>query len=348
MAVTIRDVARKAGVSISTVSAVINGTKYVSPKLRRAVEEAIEELGYIPSLLGRALSSKRSSMLAYVIPTVTNPFFSSMIQTVESNAFRNGLGLIVCSSEEEEEKAEQYEAFLVGAHVDGVLISPLSTRSVEEQCRPFLERKIPVVVLAGSRTAPGVDCVILDDASGMERMVRYLLDLGHRRIAFVGRQGSYSSKTRLDAVRKVLASAGLSLPDQYLALIPARAKFMPPTEAYRQVKALLTRPDPPTALVCHNDAVAMGALQACYDLGLHVPGDVTVTGFDDTLALASSPPLTTLRVPVEQMAELATELLLARINAAQREGASPPPVVHVFEPELVVRASSGAPKAAVG
>lgn len=343
MAVTIRDVANKAGVSISTVSAVINGTKYVSPKLRRAVEDAIDELGYIPSLLGRALSSKRSSMLAYVIPTVTNPFFSSMIQTVETNVFKQGFGLIICSSEEAREKAERYEAFLLGAHVDGVLLSPLSTRPVDEQCRPFLERGIPVVVLAGSRHFSETDCVILDDSRGMERVTQYLLQLGHRRIAFVGRQGSYSTEVRLAAVKATLEAAGVPLPEKYIALIPNRAKFMPPTEAYRQSKELLTRPDAPTAVVCHNDAVAVGVLQACYDLGLHVPNDVTVTGFDDTLALASSPQLTTLRVPVEEMAELATELLLARVTKDESE-AETEPVVHAFEPELVVRASSGAPK----
>lgn len=344
MAVTIRDVAKRAGVSISTVSAVINGTKYVSPKLRRRVEEAIEELGYIPSLIGRALSSQRSSMVAYIIPTISNPFFSSMIKTVEQNVFASGLGLLVCPTEEEEEKARRYEAFLVGAHVDGVLISPLSSRPLEEQCRPFLDRDIPVVVLAGSRTTPHVDAVVLDDASGMRRLTQYLVQLGHRRVAFFGRKRSVTSAGRLAAVREVLADAGLELRDDWVVEAPRHARYLPSHETYRQAKALLGREDRPTAVLCHNDAVAVGVLQACYDLGLRVPDDVSVTGFDDTLASVTSPPLTTLRVPIEDMAERATGLLLERISREKQEPRHAERIVHWFEPELVVRASTGAPE----
>lgn len=344
MAVTIRDVANRAGVSISTVSAVINGTKYVSPKLRRRVEEAVEELGYIPSLIGRALSSQRSSMVAYIIPTISNPFFSSMIQTIETDVFSTGLGLLVCPTEEEEEKARRYESFLVGAHVDGVLLSPLSSRPLEEQCRPFHDRGIPVVVLAGSRPSPRVDSVVLDDASGMRRLTQYLVQLGHRRIAFMGRERSVTSVGRLEAVRSALDDAGLGLPDEWVLLAPRHSRYLPSHESYRQAKALLTANDRPTAIMCHNDAVAVGVLQACYDLGLRVPDDVTVTGFDDTLASATSPPLTTLRVPIEEMAKLATELLLERIEQDREERRNAEPVVHWFEPELVVRASSGAPQ----
>lgn len=344
MAVTIRDVAKRAGVSISTVSAVINGTKYVSPKLRRRVEEAIEELGYIPSLIGRALSSQRSSMVAYIIPTISNPFFSSMIKTVEQNVFASGLGLLVCPTEEEEEKARRYEAFLVGAHVDGVLISPLSSRPLEEQCRPFLDRDIPVVVLAGSRTTPHVDAVVLDDASGMRRLTQYLVQLGHRRVAFFGRKRSVTSAGRLAAVREVLADAGLELRDDWVVEAPRHARYLPSHETYRQAKALLGREDRPTAVLCHNDAVAVGVLQACYDLGLRVPDDVSVTGFDDTLASVTSPPLTTLRVPIEDMAERATGILLDRIAQEKEQYRHAERIVHWFEPELVVRASTGAPE----
>lgn len=343
MAVTIRDVAKRAGVSISTVSAVINGTKYVSPQLRRRVEEAIEELGYIPSLIGRALSSQRSSMVAYIIPTISNPFFSSMIQTVEANVFASGLGLLVCPTEEEEEKARRYESFLVSAHVDGVLLSPLSSRPIEEQLEPFLSRDIPVVVMAGPRTSTQVDSVVLDDASGMRRLTRFLVQLGHRRIAFFGREKSVTSAGRLAAVRETLQEAGLALPDEWAILAPRHSRYLPSHEAYRQAKTLLSRADRPTAVLCHNDAVAVGVLQACYDLGLRVPDDVSVTGFDDSLASATSPPLTTLRVPIDEMAKMATALLLERIAQDREERNQSERIVHWFEPDLVVRASTGAP-----
>lgn len=344
MSVTIRDVARRAGVSISTVSAVMNGTKYVSPALRERVEQAIEELGYIPSLLGRALSSQRSSMLAYMIPTVSNPFFSSIIQFVESRVFQKGYGLLVCSSEGDDEKAKRYESFLVSAQVDGVLLSPHSNRSVEEQCQPFVDRGIPVVVLAGARAIPQVDCVVLDDAAGMTRLVEHVIALGHRRVAYVGQDESYSSKLRLGVLRKVLADHGLTVPAEWVVTVDASLPLAAANQTYQAVRDMLSQPDLPTAVLCHNDAVAIGVVQICYELGLHIPDDISVTGFDDTLAPATSPPLTTLRVPVEEMAVLATELLLERIGESHAAGSDGGPKKHVVEPELVVRASTGQPR----
>ena len=338
MAVTIKDVAERAKVSISTVSAVVNDSKYVSPGLRTKVEQAIEELGYIPSRVGRALSSRRTSMLAHIIPTIANPFFAALIQAAESAAFQSGYNLMVCSSEGSPTKVRQYQEFLIGAGVDGVIVSPTTRMSLEDQCAPLLERGIPVVITAGSRGLPGVDAVISDDTKGLRQLTQYMLDLGHTRIAYLGRRQSQSSEERRQAIAACMADAGLTLPEEWCKAAAPYTEFQ---ATYHLAKALISANPRPTAIMCYNDALAMGVLQSCYDLGLRVPQDLSVTGFDDSLGHLTSPPLTTLSIPAATMGRLAIDVLLSRVNAKEQEGESRTPEHHVFDPELIVRASTG-------
>ena len=346
MPVTIKDVAERANVSISTVSAVVNDSKYVSPRLRAQVERAIEELGYIPSRVGRALSSKRSSMIAHMIPAIANPFFAALIQAAESAAFHNGYNLLVCSSEGDPAKMRQHQEFLLGAGVDGVLISPSTRLPLEDQCAPFIERGIPVVVVAGSLAPPGVDAVLSDNERGIRQLTQYLIDLGHTRIAYLGRRDSKSSEMRREAIATCMAEAGLELRAE---MCRAAAPYVEFQATYHLARSLIMSRPRPTAIMCYNDSLAMGVLQACYDLGLRVPQDLSVTGFDDSLGHLTSPPLTTLAVPAATMGRLAIDILMGRVNARGREKESSPPERHVYEPELIVRASTGpAPAAAAG
>lgn len=336
MPVTIRDVAKRAHVSVSTVSVVVNGGKYVSPELRERVETAIRDLNYTPSPLGRALSLRRTSTLAYMIPTIANPFFPAIIQAVQNAAFDHGYGLIVCSMEEAKERAQQYQAFLQNTHVDGVLVSFTSRLPMEMQFDTFARRSIPVVRLAGPRPEEPVDCVVTSDDYGMERLTDYLLKLGHRRIAFIGRQSSQGTEARLTGIRKALHLAGLELPSEYIRYVYGYAS--PDVEA--ATRSLMSMPERPTALLTYNDSFAAWIIHACNGLGLRIPQDVTVTGYDDTLlSIYTSPELTTMHVPAEEMGRLAIELLIQRIT-----GTGPAePQIHAFTPELVIRGSSGPP-----
>lgn len=336
MTSTIHDVAQKAGVSISTVSAVVNSTKYVSPGLRKRVELAIAELDYIPNHAGRALSSKRTHTLAYVIPTIASAFNPLVIEAVEETAAKHGYGLIVCNTERDPDRARRAQAFVLGAHVDGVIVSPTAAIPDELVVQPYLKRGIPTVLLAGPRPFPDVDSFITGDERGTEILTRYLIDAGHERIWFVGRNASSTTEARLAGVRKVMQEAGLPMPEEYVKRTPEVSV----THA-ALMEELLHLPSLPTAIICHNDSVALEVIRACYDLKLRVPEDISVTGYDDTLGSVCIPPLTTLSVPAKEMGRLATESLINRIES---KTANEPPRTYRFMPELVVRASSGPPR----
>lgn len=332
MAPTIRDVAKSAGVSISTVSLVINGGKSVSPAMYKRVASAIMELGYVPNPLGRALSLRRTFTLIYMIPTISNPFYSSIIQAVEHAAAEHGYGLIVRSLEGSPVKAQPYE-FLNNISVDGALVTFSSQISIAAQYTPFTLRGIPVVSLAGANVEENLECVATVDDLGMQELTHYLMQLGHRRIAYIGRQHSRSTENRLNGIRVAMQEKGIAFRPEYIRLISGYA----PTDIQAATRELLSLPERPTALACYNDTFAVEALRICAEMGFSVPGDITVTGHDDTLGSFTSPPLTTMRVPVEAMGRLATEKLIKRIEGMP----SDPVQAEAFQPELVIRSSSG-------
>lgn len=333
MPATVRDVARLAGVSVSTVSAVINQSKYVSPELEKRVRKAIDELDYVPSRLGRALSLKRSYTLAYILPSVTNPFFSRMVEVVERMAFTKGYGLFVCNSEGDRAQAEAYRQFLLHAHVDGLLISLTSELARPSIYQEFLTRGVPVVGLAGARSVPEIDSVVTDDVKAMSLLTEHLLALGHTRLGFVGIEHSHTTQLRLTGIRATLDQVGLALDAECVRL----ARGYREEDAYEQVRELLSQSGPPTAIICYNDVMAVGALKACNDLRLAVPDQISVTGYDDSLAEFTFPRLTTMSVPTREMGEAATELLLHRI-----EDKTPmPPREYRFVPKLKIRESTG-------
>jgi DNA-binding LacI/PurR family transcriptional regulator len=331
---TIRDVARRAGVSIATVSAVTNGGKGVSEAVRQRVWQAVAELGYRPSLVARALHSGRTQSLALLVPSVANPYFAAIVQAVERQAHARGYSLFVATSEGDPGRVASYRERILAMGIDGVLAT-LSWDVLEGNLVPvLLERGIPVVGVAGSRAAEGLDCFVADDLEAGRQLGRYLFGLGHRAVAFLGPPDSAAAAQRARGLEEAMAEAGVA-PDPRLRVeLDGHGEG----SGYRGVEILLARGVRFTAVVAFNDAVALGALNALEDQGLRVPERVSVAGFGDTVSAYARPKITTVTYPKEELGRLALDRLLQRIGGWQG-----PPEVRRLPVGLAVRQSTRAP-----
>lgn len=334
---TIRDVARRAGVGVATVSRVLNNSGYVSSVTRARVLQAVEELGYVPNRLARGLRSKRTQTLGLVLTDITNPFWTTVARGVEDAASAQGFSVILCNTDESPDKEAEYVDLLLQKQVDGFLLVPAcNTTSAIERIR---DRQVPVVVLDRRVSVP-VDTVRGDSEGGAYALTTYLLALGHRRIAVLS--GSEQVSTAVDRVvgyRRALEEAGIAFDPRlvfYRAFTQDAGAAM--TEA---ALALIPRP---TALFAANNFIAIGAFRVLQERGLRVPGDCSLVGFDDLPpSLLFNPFLTVVSQPVYEMGWRAAELLIARLSAT----VNAPPEEILLPAELIVRRSSGPPPTTV-
>jgi LacI family transcriptional regulator, galactose operon repressor len=331
--VTRDDVAERAGVTPSTVSYVINnGPRPVSAAARERVLKAIADLGYQPSDVARSLRSRRSMTLGLVIPNTANPFYAEVARAVEEIGFERGYTVFLCHSSHLPEREQRYAEMLRAKHVDGAIFHPTTA-----DLRPltFLSQAgIQVVVL--ERSVPGYHCFVADERHGGYLATRHLLDLGHRRIGCVVRTGDLTSSTaRVEGYRAALAEVGLPLDERLI--VESDFGYAAGAAAARRLLALAPRP---TALVTHNDIIAIGAIKAASDSGLRVPEDLSLAGYDDIAqASYSVPALTTIDYPKHRMGRAAAQLLLDLL--AGRE--TLPPATIVLPVRLVVRGSTAPP-----
>jgi LacI family transcriptional regulator len=332
--VTIRDVARRAGVSAMTVSRVINGSSRVTVRTRGRVEQAISELGYVPSRLARGLSAQRTGTLALIVPDVANPFFTLIVRGAEDVARRAGYGVILCDTRADVDVEREAIEDMIAHRVEGILIAPVSDRS-RDHLRRLAKFGVPFVLV--DRTVRGVesDAVVGESGAGAQRLVEHLIALGHRRIGLVVESDDVSTaRERRRGYEAALAAAGIPLDPVFVAEAPAD-----PAGGFDGMHRLLDRDPPPSAVFTVNNLVALGAIEAVRAAGLEVPDDVALVCFDD-IAYASRlyPFLTVMEQPAETFGTLGTQLLLERID---RRGSARPRVV-VLPPEFVVRRSCGA------
>ncbi|HEX2202769.1 MAG TPA: LacI family DNA-binding transcriptional regulator [Longimicrobium sp.] len=332
MSITIRDVARRAGVSVATVSRVLNGSELVRDETRRRVEGAAAELRYTPNGAARSLITRRTGTFGVVLPDLFGEFFSEVIRGMDPLARGRGYHLLLSSSHDEQREIE----FALGAmrgRVDGLVV--MSPNVGAAALAPSLPPDTPVVLLNCDAAGSPFSALAVDNAGGARAVVRHLASLGHTRIGMLrGGDANVDARERQRGYREALAEAGLE---------GAGGRWEAPggfTEAggHRATLELVRRPDAPTALFCANDSMAVGALSALHELGLGVPGDVAVAGFDDIpIARYLSPPLTSVHVDVHRLGERAIELLC---QALADPGA--PPVQERVAADLVVRRSCGA------
>jgi LacI family transcriptional regulator len=329
----IRDIAERAGASIATVSRVINGSGYVSAATRARVEAAIAETGYSPNAGARLMRTAESRMVGLLLPALDLHFFGILAHEVEQALSARGYRALICSTAEDAAREEEYVAALLAQRVEGVLAV-----SVTEDSRAFgrlLSAGVPVVGIDRALPGTGADVVKADHARGLAIAAEHVLALGHRRIAVIGAPGhSAPIRERLDGARRALAAAGVAPVDVRIGTVHS-------FEACRDlVLSMLDEGHRPTAILGTTDIAAIGAIHACAQRGLSVPGDVSVTGFDDLPAARYvMPQLTTVAHPYRSIARHAVAVLLARI--AGTEPPPTPPEVAVLS--LVARGTTAPP-----
>ncbi|MFT3863829.1 MAG: LacI family DNA-binding transcriptional regulator [Solirubrobacterales bacterium] len=334
---TIRDVAALAGVSPSTVSHVINNSAGVSATTRARVDLAIRELGFEPNQSARSLKRPRVASIGLIVPDLRNPFFALVTEGVQEKALEEDVVVVLCATDARSEREDYYAGMLRSRRLDGVLYvsgTGISTRSLVE-----LAAHGPIVLIDERLRGMEVPWVGAENRAGARRSAQHVLELGHRRLAFVsGPSALWSSEQRLAGYREAAAAAGLE-PDS-VAVVEGdyrQASGHAAAETLLAANAELR----PTAILCANDLMAFGVLAYCRQAGISVPDELSVVGFDDVPAAELvCPSLTTVRQPAFEMGRAGTSVLLDRV--AGRAITSDPP--SLLPTELIERDSVGAPR----
>ncbi|MFT3721301.1 LacI family DNA-binding transcriptional regulator [Pseudorhodoferax sp.] len=326
---TIKDVARQAGVSVTTVSHVVNKTRFVSAQGRARVEQAIRDLGYVPSAVARSLQRSATHTLGMLIPNSSNPYFAEIVRAIEDRCFGAGYNLLLCNTDDEPRRQGRVLQVLAERRVDGLVV----VSSGDDPALPGLLGGVHVPTVMVDREIDSLPCDLVETAhmQGALLAVQHLATLGHRRIACIGGPaGVATAGQRAEGWRMALAGLGLS----GAGLL--HASDFTSEGGYAAMHAILRQAPRPSAVFVANDLMAIGALCAAHECGVAVPDELSLVGFDDIEpARFTCPPLTTVAQPKRRIANLAVDMLLERIQGRRQE-----PRKVVLQPELRVRASS--------
>lgn len=328
---TIRDVADRAGVSTATVSRALSGSRPVSDELAKTIRQAADDLGYSGNIIASSLRRSRTDTVGMVVPSIANPFFTSLVVNVEHVLSQRGLQLFLCDSRSDPDVEAQRLRSLVSRQVDGIIISPCHGERSAEAVRSSA-RALPVVQLDRFALDTHTDWVGVDDDAAQSLVMEHLAAQGVRSAAFISSELTNSStELRRAGFFRHAERVGIETRDEWTLLGDYSIDWG--RESSRTMLSGKVRPD---AVVCADDLIALGVLQSCHGLGLSVPGDVLVTGFDDIpFSALSNPPLTTVRQPQERIAVEAARLLDQAMNSDNAGTA------HIaLKPELIVRQST--------
>jgi LacI family transcriptional regulator len=331
---TLREIADRAGVSVGTVSNVINGTAAVSAERRERVLAAIRELDYQPNHVARSLKLKKTRMLGMVISDITNPFFPQLVRGAEDAALKNSYLLITFNTDDNVEREKRVLSVLRQRRVDGVLLVVAPNAGDDGHIRGILDSGMPIVCLDRLPAGIEVDSVSVDNVAGARDCVRHLISMGHRRIAILtGPKAVQTAAERLQGYQEALIQAGIAADPALILEGDFRSE-----SGYRLGRALLAGSDRPTAVFVCNNMMALGLLRALAELGLNCPRDVAVASFDDfPLAEAFQPRMTAVAQPAYSIGYRGAELLIARIEGRPAE---PRPSRIRLATQLLVRESS--------
>jgi LacI family transcriptional regulator len=334
--VDIRDIARRARVSTATVSRTVNQVSTVDAQLAKRVWKAIEELGYFPNRQARALVSGRSRVFGLIVSEITNPFFPEIVQTFENLAVEQNYEILLTSTIHDPKRMELAVRRMIEGRVDGVAIL---TFGMEEELLEHLRfRNLPLVFIDVGPKAPRVSNIRVDYAHGIRQAVQHLAAMRHERIGFVtGPPGLRSAIVRRDAFKESMREIGLPVKPEFI--VEGDHRLEGGKEALRKLSRLKERP---SALLCSNDMTAIGVMRQAFDLGISVPKQLSVVGFDDTrLADFMIPPLTTIQMSQTELAKFAFNALLDEVN---RDIPKPAGTEYLLKTQLVLRSSTTFPE----
>lgn len=324
--ITIVDIAREARVSAKTVSRVIRGDDYVSKETLERVQEVIDRLGYRPNRAARSLASNRSGVIGVVIPNINNPFFSEVVRGIEDTAIQQDYNVLLFSTDAHLERERAAYRYLEENGVDGIIIDlPLIPA---EELETFLRRQKVAILIDQPLVAGAAGVVRIDLYNAIAKAVDHLVTAGCRHLGYLSAIGHhYTFTERMRGIRDATARLGLPVPPGRLSQCDATLE-----DSFRAARALLIQNPEMDGLICFNDVIGIGALEACDDLGIKVPDQVAIIGFDDiSLAGLTRIGLTTLRVPKLQIGIQAMQMLLNCVHGV--EG----PLDVVMNTELIQR-----------
>ncbi|MFZ0601820.1 MAG: LacI family DNA-binding transcriptional regulator [Roseiarcus sp.] len=334
MAATIKDVARTAGVSTATVSAVINESAYVSPALRARVLEAVRDLSYAPSQLARRLRTGASELIAIVVADLSNPFYARVVCAAEAAVVAWGFSLVVFNSDEKPEAEKRIISRVRALCCDGLILVPVGG-AVSALGRDADSRRIPTVLFGRTLEDDGLDAVTIDNFTASYRATNYLIDLGHKRIgAITGPRRLSTGLDRIEGMQSAMSANGLTFEPRFVRSGEFREEV-----AYSAARAMLEQPERPTALYVANGLMALGVMRAIADIGLKCPEDVSVASTDNIPGIRGlRPNLTRTEHPIVDMVNEAVRLLVDRMKRGDAVEAR-----HVVFPSALIVGDSCAP-----
>lgn len=336
----LKDVAREAGVSIATVSRVLNNSKNVNEETRLKVLKAVKALGFQPSRVARRLRARdgRNKLIGLIIPDIRNPFYVEVVRGVEETAYEHEYAVLMCNFAQDEQKEKIYLNIMRSESVDGMIVAPVHEH--DKDVIQLVQSGLPIVCVDRGLADVDVDVVLVDNFRGAYEAVELLIKAGHRRIAYIsGLLQIPTSRQRLEGYKKALSDYNIELDDNLIKFGDSKH------ESGRSLTAeLLDLPNPPTALFTGNNLITLGALETIHRRGLKIPHDIAIVGFDDMYwAISLNPPLTAVHQPAYEIGRRAAEMLFQRIAEPTRPFAQV-----ILRTKLMVRQSCGSLAAANG
>ena len=328
---TLKDVARKANVSISTVSRVINKEPLVKEKTRERVEEAIAELNYLPNRVAQRLRSAnmKNKLIGLVLPDIQNPFYVDVVRGVEEAAYQQNFSVMIGNFDQDEKKEKIFLDILQSESIDGLTVAP--SRGRDQHIKQVIENGYPVVCIDRGLVGADVDVVKVNNEEGAFGAIDYLIELGHKRIAHItGHPGIPTTRERIEGYERAMAKHGIEIDP---ALV--RNSDSGYNSGASLMQELIDLPNRPTAVFTANNLLTLGALKTIHENNLQIPDDISIVGFDDMYwSMSLNPPLTAVRQSGYDIGNKAAELLVKKIAHPDRSTSSV-----VMDTELIVRRS---------
>ncbi|CDI48917.1 LacI family DNA-binding transcriptional regulator [Clostridium tetani] len=329
---TINDVAREAGVSISTVSRVLNNNYPVKEETRKKIEEAIEKLNYKPNMLARSLITKKTSTIGVIVPGITNLFFPTIVESIEDYSKDQGYSIVLCNTRGEALKEKEIIENLISKGVDGIIIIDPTLDNLKNRYLEDISMKLPIIIVNGSPEELKGNFICYDEKVGTLEAFEYLLELGHKEIAFIRGSKSYSYDIKEKIYTDIIKKNNLKYKE---ILDVGKGNSIEVVEnTQKKVEELLLNKNKPTAIFACNDLMALGVVNACNKLNLNVPHDISIIGFDNTLiSNITHPKLTTVDLNTEGIGNIAALKLLEIIEDKNKS------IRYTMETKLIVRES---------